>query len=63
MKDLRPTQSVTQERDSISSIAFSAVELHANWHPLPHGQIEPDVVFYIGLGDRFDDDRRRIRSA
>lgn len=63
MKSFGPTQSVTHESVSILPSIVSAVELRANWHPLPHEQIEPDVVFYIGLGDQFDDDRRRIRSA
>ena len=61
MKNLERMQSVAQEWDSISSAVLPAID--TNRHPLPHEQIEPDVVFYIGLGDRFDDDRRRIRSA
>jgi hypothetical protein len=37
----------------------SAVEL------IPHGHSETVMseVFYIGLGDQFDDDRRRVRIA
>lgn len=47
-----------------SFAAFAPVKLHVDRQRLSHEQIELDTsVFYIGLGDQFDDDRRRIRPT
>ena len=52
----------TQDNDWSLIAAAAVAEPHHGWRPLPSEQAELDSqVFYIGLGDRFDDDRRRIR--
>jgi hypothetical protein len=57
-------RSALQESDRFWFGALLAVKRHSDEHTLSHEQIELDTsVFYIGLGDQFDDDRRRIRPA
>ena len=44
--------------------ALAGIKLRSSLRPPPHKSIETDLsIFYIGVGDQLDDDRRRIRPA
>jgi hypothetical protein len=54
------TQRIAMLRTYLLSQAFLRLAL------TPQGGLEERIdagVFYVGLGDQFDDDRRRVRAA
>jgi hypothetical protein len=70
MSDMEERQLVTSGRVEVdangwrSLVAFAAAKLHPGGRWIKHGPIETDLaVFYIGVGDQLDDDRRRVRPA
>jgi len=43
---------------------LAGIKLRSSLRSPPHKSIETDLsIFYIGVGDQLDDDRRRIRPA
>ena len=44
--------------------ALAGIKLRSSLRPPLHKSIETDLsIFYIGIGDQLDDDRRRVRPA